>query len=180
MSEAARGLDPEGQVLVEVAPGRVGVVVDGELLATGAVAGSFPDYRGIVAWQPGWQTVDACGLRELLAVDMQSVGPVVRDGCVRPAATGEGDAAEFADVFVDPEFLHEALAVAGPRPTPALDGPQRPLAIRGDGAGFSVLMPVVPSGPVAPPVRGDAATDVRACITSNQGGREGGHEGGPA
>ena len=56
------------------------------------------------------------------------------------------DDAGVADVFVDPEFLHEALAMAGPRPTLVLDGPLRPLAIRGDGAGFSVLMPVAPEG----------------------------------
>ncbi|WP_374969019.1 hypothetical protein [Terrabacter sp. BE26] len=51
-----------------------------------------------------------------------------------------------ADVFVDPEFLREALAVVAPHPRLELDGHRRPLAIRGDGAGFSVLMPVAPDG----------------------------------
>jgi hypothetical protein len=76
-------------------------------------------------------------------VELRSVGLVVRDGAVHLAPS---DGAGVADVFVDPEFLHEALAVAGPRPTLVLDGPLRPLAIRGDGAGFSVLMPVAPEG----------------------------------
>ncbi len=120
---------------------RVGVDVDGELLATPVVPGSFPDYRSIVASEPGRDPVDAAGLPALLPLELRSVGLVVRDGSVHVAPS---DDAGLADVFVDPEFLHEALAVAGPRPTLVLDGPLRPLAIRGDGAGFSVLMPVAP------------------------------------
>ena len=75
----------------------------------------------------------------------ESVGLVVRDGSVHLAAAARAPS-DVADVLVDPEFLREALSVAGPRPTLVLDGPRRPLAIRGDGAGFSVLMPVAPEG----------------------------------
>ena len=59
---------------------------------------------------------------------------------------GDPGDADDADVYVDPEFLHEALGVIGDRPTLVLDGPRRPLAIRGTGAGFSVLMPVAGQG----------------------------------
>jgi len=143
VAEACAHAAPEGEVVVEVGPGRVGVVVDGELLATPVVPGSFPDYRSIVASEPSRDPVDAAGLPALLPLELRSVGLVVRDGSVHLAPS---DDAGLADVFVDPEFLHEALAVAGPRPTLVLDGPLRPLAIRGDGAGFSVLMPVAPEG----------------------------------
>jgi DNA-binding transcriptional MerR regulator len=143
VAEACAHADPDAEVMVEVAPGRVGVVVDGELLATPVVPGSFPDYRSIVASEPSRDPVDAAGLPALLPLELRSVGLVVRGGSVHLAPS---DDAGSADVFVDPEFLHEALAVAGPRPTLVLDGPLRPLAIRGDGAGFSVLMPVAPEG----------------------------------
>ncbi|MGO4601321.1 MerR family transcriptional regulator [Terrabacter sp. 2YAF2] len=143
VAEACARADPDAEVVVEVGPGRVGVVVDGELLATPVVPGSFPDYRSIVASEPSRDPVDAAGLPALLPLELRSVGLVVRDGSVHLAPSDE---AGSADVFVDPEFLHEALAVAGPRPTLVLDGPLRPLAIRGNGAGFSVLMPVAPEG----------------------------------
>lgn len=143
VAEACAHADPDAEVVVEVGPGRVGVVVDGELLATPVVPGSFPDYRSIVASEPSRDPVDAAGLPALLPLELRSVGLVVRDGSVHLAPSDE---AGSADVFVDPEFLHEALAVAGPRPTLVLDGPLRPLAIRGNGAGFSVLMPVAPEG----------------------------------
>ena len=159
------GIDADSAVELEVRPGRVGVLVDGELVATPVVPGSFPDYRSIVATDPGRDAVDADGLQARLPVEAQTVGLVVRDGSVHvaePRGAGAGDAA----VVVDPEFLHEALAVAGARPTLVLDGPHRPLAIRGDGAGFSVLMPV------APMVRGDGVTDVPDAITSNGEGAD--------
>jgi DNA-binding transcriptional MerR regulator len=143
VGEACAHADPEAEVVVEVGPGRVGVVVDGELLATSVVPGPFPDYRSIVASESSREPVDAAALPALLPLELRSVGLVVRDGSVRLAAAED---AGRADVFVDPEFLREALAVAGPRPTLVLDGPRRPLAIRGDGAGFSVLMPVAPEG----------------------------------
>lgn len=165
-------------VELELRPGRVGANVDGDLLATPVLPGSFPDYRSIVspalARGPvdavddvahvadvddvddmgtvddgyAWRGVDASGLRAVLPVERESVGLVVRDGIVHVAATDDaGDAGGAddpgdADVYVDPEFLHEALGVIGDRPTLVLDGPRRPLAIRGTGAGFSVLMPV--------------------------------------
>ena len=165
VAERCGRIDADAVVELDVRPGRVGALVDGELAATPVVAGSFPDYRSIVATDPGRDAVDADGLQARLPVEAQTVGLVVRDGSVHvaePRGVGAGDAA----VFVDPEFLHEALAVAGARPTLVLDGPHRPLAIRGDGAGFSVLMPV------APLVRGDGVTDVPDAITSNGEGAD--------
>ena len=146
VAEACAVVDPDSEVVLEVRPGRAGAVIDGELAATAALPGSFPDYRSIVVTEAGPGVVDARGLQETLPVEQESVGLVVRDGSVRLAVTDGGAADGPADVVVDPEFLHEALSVAGPRPTLELDGPRRPLAIRGDGAGFSVLMPVAPEG----------------------------------
>ncbi|GAA2744373.1 MerR family DNA-binding transcriptional regulator [Terrabacter aerolatus] len=137
--------EPDSHVVLELAPGRAGVTVDGELVATPVLRGSFPDYRSIVSTDPAREPVDAGGLSALLPVERETVGLVVRDGSVQ-VADRDGAAAGVVDVLVDPEFLHEALAVAGPRPTLVLDGPRRPLAVRGDGAGFSVLMPVAPEG----------------------------------
>ena len=157
VAEACACVQADSEVALELRPGRVGALVDGELVATPVVPGSFPDYRSIVTTDPGRAAVDAEDLQTRLPVEAQTVGLVVRDGSVRVAV--EGDAG--ADVLVDPEFLHEALAVAGARPTLVLDGPHRPLAIRGDGAGFSVLMPV------APLVRAAAPTDAPDATTSN-------------
>jgi hypothetical protein len=157
VAAACAAADPDSEVVVELRPGQVGATVDGDRLATPVTPGTFPDYRSIVATDPGRGAIDADGLQDLLPVEAQTVGLVARDGSVHVAV---GDDAG-ADVLVDPEFLHEALAVAGARPTLVLDGPHRPLAIRGDGAGFSVLMPV------APLVRGDGASDGPDATTSN-------------
>jgi hypothetical protein len=104
-----------------------------------AVSGTFPDHRGIVG--PVGTTASAvsalaAGLAGRLPVEADRVGLALRVDGVEVVPDAE------ADVFVDPEFLHEALTAAGPGPTLGLDGPTRPLAIRGEGAGFSVLMPV--------------------------------------
>lgn len=104
-----------------------------------AVPGTFPDHRGIV--EPVGTTASAVsalagGLAGRLPVEADRVGLALRVAGVEVVPDAE------ADVFVDPEFLHEALTAAGPGPTLVLDGPTRPLAIRGQGAGFSVLMPV--------------------------------------
>ncbi len=104
-----------------------------------AVPGTFPDHRGIV--EPVGATASAVtalatGLAVRLPVEADRVGLALRVDGVEVVADSE------ADVFVDPEFLHEALAAAGPSPTLVIDGPTRPLAVRGAGAGFSVLMPV--------------------------------------
>ncbi|GAA2167433.1 DNA-binding transcriptional MerR regulator [Humibacillus xanthopallidus] len=136
----------EVDVQVDVQGEGVGVRIGGDLIATAAVPGSFPDYRAILAPEPRGETVDAGGLSGRLQVERETVGLVVRDGSVLVAVRDDAGADGVADVYVDPEFLHEALAVAGSRPTLVLDGPHRPLAIRGDSAGFSVLMPVAPSG----------------------------------
>ncbi|TQM58197.1 DNA polymerase III subunit beta family protein [Humibacillus xanthopallidus] len=146
VADACRAVGPDDEVVVEVSEDGVGVVVDGQLVATPVLPGSFPDYRSIVAIDPQRPPVDADGLQALLPVEQESVGLVVGDDAVGLlVADGSGGDA-VADLYVDPEFLHEALAVAGPRPTLVLDGPHRPLAIRGDGAGFSVLMPVAAPG----------------------------------
>ena len=151
---AACRADEGAQVIVEIAPGRAVATVRDETVATPLVPGAFPDYRsfidpGLLSFGDGEVsghagTVDVAALQPLLPVEAQTVGLVVREGTVHlagvPGATGAE--APVADVHVDPEFLHEALAVAGPRPTLVLDGPHRPLAIRGSGVGFSVLMPV--------------------------------------
>ncbi|CAN7400975.1 MerR family transcriptional regulator [Terrabacter sp. LjRoot27] len=144
VAAACAALAVDAEVVLELRPGRSVALVDGELLATPVLPGSFPDYRSIVAEDPGRGAVDAGGLQALLPVERQTVGLVVRDGSVHVAETSGAGTDGVADVLVDPEFLHEALAVAGARPTLVLDGPHRPLAIRGDGAGFSVLMPVAP------------------------------------
>ena len=143
------------EVVVELGAGRAVATVGTEGIATTPLPGAFPDYRRIV--DPGLLSseadrevagrsgmVDAAGLQSLLPVEAQTVGLVVRDGSVHVSGASGTDAAE-ADVVVDPEFLREALSVAGPRPTLILDGPLRPLAIRGSGVGFSVLMPVAAS-----------------------------------
>ncbi|MER7070293.1 MerR family DNA-binding transcriptional regulator [Terrabacter sp. NPDC000476] len=144
VADACATAGPDAEVVLEVRPGHVGALVAGELVATPALPGAFPDYRAIVATDPSQRPVDATGLQGRLPVERETVGLVVRDGAVRvaggPGASADGDAG--AAVHVDPEFLHEALAVAGERPTLVLDGPHRPLAIRGESAGFSVLMPV--------------------------------------
>jgi len=103
------------------------------------VSGTFPDHRVIV--EPVGTSVSAvsalaAGLASRLPVEADRVGLALRVDGVEVVPDTE------ADVFVDPEFLHEALAAAGPTPTLVLDGPTRPLAVRGAGAGFSVLMPV--------------------------------------
>jgi hypothetical protein len=146
VADACRAVGPDDEVVVEVSEDGAGVVVDGQLLATPVLPGSFPDYRSIVATDPQRSPVDAVGLQALLPVEQESVGLVVGDGAVS-LVVADGSAGDaVADLYVDPEFLHEALAVAGSRPTLVLDGPHRPLAIRGDGAGFSVLMPVAAPG----------------------------------
>jgi len=169
VAERCGDIDAHSAVELDVRPGRVGALVDGERVATPVVPGSFPDYRSIVATDPGRGAVDADGLQARLPVEAQTVGLVVRDGSVHvadPRGTGAGAGAGDEAVFVDPEFLHEALAVAGARPMLVLDGPHRPLAIRGDGAGFSVLMPV------ASPVRGAGVTDEPDAMTSNEEGAD--------
>ncbi|HET7802592.1 MAG TPA: MerR family transcriptional regulator [Humibacillus xanthopallidus] len=139
-------VDVQVGVQIDVRGEGVGVRIGGDLIATAAVPGSFPDYRAILAPEPRGEAVDAGGLGGRLQVERETVGLVVRDGSVLVAVTDDAGADGVADVYVDPEFLHEALAVAGSRPRLVLDGPHRPLAIRGDGAGFSVLMPVAPDG----------------------------------
>jgi len=144
-ARACRAQPRDAEVALELGEGRVGVRIAGEVLATPVVPGTFPDYRSIADPAPRQGVADASGLLSRLPLEAESVGLVVRDGTVSLApTTGPGPAA--ADVFVDPQFLREALAVAGPHPRLELDGPRRPLAIRGDGAGFSVLMPVAPDG----------------------------------
>jgi len=143
----ACGAQPgDAEVALELGEGRVGVRVAGELLATPVVPGTFPDYRSIVDPASRRGVADASGLLARLPHEVESVGLLVRDGVVSLAPTGGSGAPAAADVFVDPEFLREALAVVGPHPRLELDGHRRPLAIRGDGAGFSVLMPVAPDG----------------------------------
>ncbi|KJK10680.1 hypothetical protein UB45_18250 [Terrabacter sp. 28] len=151
---AACRADEGAQVVVEIAPGRAVATVGGETVATPLVPGTFPDYRsfidpGLLSFGDGEVsghagTVDVAALQPLLPVEAQTVGLVVREGTVHLAGVPGATGAEVpvADVHVDPEFLHEALAVAGPWATLVLDGPHRPLAIRGSGVGFSVLMPV--------------------------------------
>ncbi|GAB2772577.1 MerR family DNA-binding transcriptional regulator [Terrabacter koreensis] len=151
---AACRADEGAQVVVEIAPGRAVATVGGETVATPLVPGAFPDYRsfidpGLLSFADGEVsghagTVDVAALQPLLPVEAQTVGLVVREGTVHLAGVPGATGAEVsvADVHVDPEFLHEALAVAGPWATLVLDGPHRPLAIRGSGVGFSVLMPV--------------------------------------
>jgi DNA-binding transcriptional MerR regulator len=143
VAEACRGQAAGAEVELDVGAERVGVKVGSEQLATTVVQGSFPDYRSIVAVEPAGEGAAASGLQSLLTVGTESVGLVVLDGSVHLAASRD---AGIPDVHVDPAFLREALSVAGARPTLVLDGPRRPLAIRGDGAGFSVLMPVAPEG----------------------------------
>ncbi|MHA3835850.1 DNA polymerase III subunit beta family protein [Terrabacter sp. AAH1] len=151
---AACRADEGAQVVVEIAPGRAVATVGGETVATPLVPGTFPDYRsfidpGLLSFGDGEVsghagTVDVAALQPLLPVEAQTVGLVVREGTVHLAGVPGATGAEVsvADVHVDPEFLHEALAVSGPWATLVLDGPHRPLAIRGSGVGFSVLMPV--------------------------------------
>lgn len=143
VAAACRAAAADTEVELDVDAEQVGARVAGELFATAVVPGSFPDYRVVVGGGPDRGAADAGGLRSQLPLGTESVGLVVRDGRVQLAPT---DAAAVADVLVDPTFLHEALAVAGARPTLVLDGARRPLAVRGDGAGFSVLMPVAPDG----------------------------------
>ncbi|WP_020144142.1 MerR family transcriptional regulator [Terracoccus sp. 273MFTsu3.1] len=149
VTDACAAVGADSEVVLELRPGRVGATVDGGLVATPVLPGSFPDYRSIVTADAGREGVDAAGLLALLPVERQTVGLVVRDGSVHVAARDDAGADDVADVLVDPEFLHEALSVAGARPTLVLDGPHRPLAVRGEGAGTSVLMPVAAesSGP---------------------------------
>lgn len=139
VAEACAGAEAGAEVVLHVRREHAGALVDGELVATPALPGTFPDYRSIVDTGSARRPVDASRLSGHLPVERQAVGLVVRDGAVL-VAPADGD----AHVHVDPEFLHEALAVAGERPTLVLDGPHRPLAIRGESAGFSVLMPVAP------------------------------------
>ncbi|MEW1953653.1 MerR family DNA-binding transcriptional regulator [Terrabacter sp. NPDC080008] len=151
VAQACAAVAAEAEVALEVGEGQVGASVAGELLATAVVPGTFPDYCPVVDPAPragAAGAADAADLLSRLPVEVGSVGLVVRQGTVSLAASGAG--ASAADVFVDPQFLREALAVAGPRPRLEVDGPRRPLAIRGDGAGFSVLMPVAPDGPDGP------------------------------
>ena len=143
VADACRDCADDTEVDLDVTAEQVGASVGGELFATAVVPGSFPDYRAVVGGGPDRGAADAGGLRSQLPIGTESVGLVVLDGRVQ-LAPPDDDA--VADVLVDPTFLQEALAVAGTRPTLVLDGPHRPLAIRGDGAGFSVLMPVAPDG----------------------------------
>lgn len=143
----------ENLVELEIGAESVGLSVAGQLLASPVVPGAFPDYRSLIDPEPRRATVDAGGLVARLPLEAESVGLVVRDGavCLAPSGrsgdgAGGGPGAVAPDVFVDPQFLREALAVAGPRPRLELDGPRRPLAIRGERSGLSVLMPVVPDG----------------------------------
>jgi hypothetical protein len=143
VAAACRAGAADTEVELDVDAEQVGASVGRDLFATAVVPGSFPDYRAVVGGGPDRGAADAEGLRSQLPIGTESVGLVVLDGRVQLAPPHDAAA---ADVLVDPTFLHEALAVAGTRPTLVLDGPHRPLAIRGDGAGFSVLMPVAPDG----------------------------------
>ena len=146
VAQACEAQPSDAEVALELGEGRVGVRVAGELLATPSCPGRSPTTGPSSTRPPRRGVADASGLLARLPHEVESVGLLVRDGAVSLAPTcGRGPAAA-ADVFVDPEFLREALAVVGPHPRLELDGHRRPLAIRGDGPGFSVLMPVAPDG----------------------------------
>ncbi len=142
LHDVRRVLADAEQVEVRATSTGLEVVVDGELLASPALAHDFPAYRGLL---PGPREhrveLDAARLRADLPDAPGTVHRLVLDGDrLVVGEDGDGDLV----VGVDPAFLLQALSV-GDRLVLELDGPVSPLAIRAaDGADspFSLLMPV--------------------------------------
>ncbi len=161
LADDLRGL-PAGPVTVDVTADRVHAQAGGTSVEGKPFAFDFPDYRRLLP-AAGEETrrvpVDAAALRELLAaapvVDREHDGEAYRvsilgldpAGSLRLATEDEWTGDGGPHVAVNREFLLQALDAGGSgQLLLELDGPVRPLVVRvpGDGARFSLLMPVRP------------------------------------
>lgn len=146
-----------GTVVVELSPSAITVEAPGHRLAAEPLDVDFPDHRRLA--EPDRPrarrvTVDVPALRARLG----GAAPVTREhegvaydvailtvdpsGAVRLAAEDAWAADEQAHVAVNREFLLQALDAGGAgQLVLELDGPIKPLAVRGAG-GYSLLMPV--------------------------------------
>ncbi|MEV4636462.1 MerR family transcriptional regulator [Actinoplanes sp. NPDC049548] len=146
-----------GTVVLDLDPSAITAETPGHRLTAEPLDVDFPDHRRLVEpVRPGARsvTVDVPNLRERLG----GASPVTREhdgvaydvailtldpsGAVRLAEEDAWAADEQAHVAVNREFLLQALDAGGAgQLVLELDGPIRPLAVRGSGT-FSILMPV--------------------------------------
>ncbi|AGL20802.1 MerR family DNA-binding transcriptional regulator [Actinoplanes sp. N902-109] len=145
-----------GEVTLDLSPAALSVVTPAGRLDTKPLDVEFPDYQRLS--QPGSPsrrvTVDPAGLRAAV----RAAAPVRREhdgvayevtiltldpaGTVRTAPEEEWAADTESHVAVNREFLLQALDAGGPgQLVLELDGPIKPLAVRGT-EGYSLLMPV--------------------------------------
>jgi DNA polymerase III sliding clamp (beta) subunit (PCNA family) len=146
-----------GPAVLTLAPGTLGAEVDSHRIAGRPLDVDFPEHRRLI--NPGAAgtrqvTVDVAALRA--AVDAAPAVSREHDGkpfdiavlgldpagAVRVAAEADWAADEQAHIAVNREFLLQALDAGGAgQLVLELDGPIKPLAVRGAGT-FSILMPV--------------------------------------
>ncbi|MET8150507.1 MerR family transcriptional regulator [Actinoplanes sp. NPDC049668] len=146
-----------GQVVLALSPDRIGADVAGRRLEAPPLEVGFPDHHRLVELGADGVrrvTVDLPALRAAVdavpavarehegkpfALTILAVDPA---GALRVAREDEWAADEQAHVAVNREFLLQALEAGGPgQLVLELDGPIKPLAVRGAGS-FSILMPV--------------------------------------
>ncbi|MEU7902807.1 MerR family transcriptional regulator [Actinoplanes sp. NPDC049118] len=146
-----------GEVVLALSPAAIGADVAGRRLETAPLEVEFPDHRRLVGLPaPGVRrvTVDVPALRAAVdavpAVSREHDGrpfdltilAVDPAGALRVAREHEWAADEQAHVAVNREFLLQALDAGGAgQLVLELDGPIKPLAVRGADS-FSILMPV--------------------------------------
>ncbi|MEU4217652.1 MerR family transcriptional regulator [Actinoplanes sp. NPDC026623] len=147
----------DGQVVLALSPEVIGAEVAGLRLDAKPMEVEFPDHRRLVdpdAVGAQRVTVDVTALRAAVdaapAVSREHEGKpfdltilaVDPAGALRVAREQEWAADEQAHVAVNREFLLQALDAGGAgQLVLELDGPIKPLAVRGAGS-FSILMPV--------------------------------------
>jgi DNA-binding transcriptional MerR regulator len=146
-----------GQVVLTLSPDGIGAQVAGRLLESEPLEVEFPDHRRLVELGADGVrrvTVDVPALRAAVdavpAVSREHEGKpfdltilaVDPEGLLRVAPEHEWAADEQAHVAVNREFLLQALDAGGAgQLVLELDGPIKPLAVRGADS-FSILMPV--------------------------------------
>lgn len=150
-------LTPDGPVVLTLTPELLGAEAGGRRVEDKPLDVDFPDHHRLIdpaATGTRRVTVDVSALREAVgavpAVSREHDGKpfdltvltLDAGGSLRVAAEAEWAADEQAHVAVNREFLLQALDAGGAgQLVLELDGPIKPLAVRGAGT-FSILMPV--------------------------------------
>jgi DNA-binding transcriptional MerR regulator len=150
-------LSGDGPVVLRLTPEALGAEVDGHRIEAEPGTVDFPDHHRLInlgAAGSRQVTVDVAALRAAVdaapAVSREHNGKpfdlavLTLDpaGALRVAAEADWAADEPAHIAVNREFLLQALDAGGAgQLVLELDGPIKPLAVRGTGT-FSILMPV--------------------------------------